>query len=329
MAKTRNYLSESEIEEVYDTLSRLFGEEFNNQINLNELRNELDKIISKVNLISKKRFSHSKNKYVWTQEYIKRTSYEKRKLMAETYLIIFKVRAFLLQEDINYRYYYDTEDGGAKVVSFTDKDLLKYVRASRYGLQILDNILKKQETDQEYQHLLDLHQQNLWRGLQQANDSSFWIVHSNIMEKYGPAGLRNKKTNRYQVFTKGHIFEAMDIAFADAIDSQNIENYEYIETAMFSKYLNYDSIPGTKGGDNAITNTSIKANSADLMDYSTLYKDLLLIKNMLELKNPNEIKKIIKDLFISEEKYQSVDAMEKAIDQAVDRLLKLLKVDNK
>ena len=43
---------------------------------------------------------------------------------------------------------------------------------------------------------------------------------------------------------------------------------------MFGKYLAYDNIAASKGGDNAITMTSIKANVADILDYTTIIKNL-------------------------------------------------------
>ena len=52
--------------------------------------------------------------------------------MAEAYLLIFKIREYLLNESINYRYYYNTENT-AKVIQFEENDILKYIKFGSSG----------------------------------------------------------------------------------------------------------------------------------------------------------------------------------------------------
>ena len=64
--------------------------------------------------------------------------------MAEAYLLIFKIREYLLNESINYRYYYNTENT-AKVIQFEENDILKYMKFGSSGLKMATSIIQKQE----------------------------------------------------------------------------------------------------------------------------------------------------------------------------------------
>lgn len=328
MAQRKSFVfSEKDIRDIQKEIAKLFTEEAEGQltINVNELKAEIETIINKIHFI--KVYSSQSGKYKGSR--ISRMGSQKRQLMAEAYLIIFKVRQFLLDEEINYRYYFNTDDGGAKVVEFSEDEILKYMRVNTFGLQILDNVLKKEENSQEYQSLLDLHYQNIMNGLQPASNSSFYVVHSAIMNKYNIMNPQlRKKNNQYQVFTRGHIFEAIDIAFSEAIRNNKERDYFSIESAVFGKYLNYDSIAGTKGGDNAITMTQIKANAADILDYTTIVKDLELILQLLQLKSKDEMQNQIEKLYMDKDKYETLDAFNSAADRAVDKLLSLLDVQS-
>lgn len=320
------YLSNQEMNNIKKEITKIFGEEADQIISLNvvELQNELNKIIRKVELIKNQQNSKMR---------IKRSSKEKFSLMAEAYLIIFKVREFLLNEEIDYRYYYSIKGDSniAKVINFKEKDLLKYLKFGKYGLQVADSALKKEESDSKYQALLNSHFNNLMAGIQSANDSNFKVVHSYIMEKYGSInpGLRKqtgKGAGRYQVFTMGHIFEAMDIAFSEAMKNDQLEDYNIIESYMYGKYLNYDSVPGTKGGDNPITMTQIKSNIADYLDYSTILKDLQILLDIFNINNMDKsaISQNIEKLYMDKVKYQDINDFNNALDEAVDKTLKLL-----
>lgn len=319
MAKTnKNYLSKQDIDIIQNKIINIFGDEASEKIilNTNELINELDYIIQKVELVK-------------SGHRIKRSSTEKRRLMAEAYLIIFKIREFLLNEEIDYRYYYNT-DNTAKVIHFKEKNILDYIKFGSEGLKIADTILKKQEINQTYQTLINQHYNNLIAGVQPASNSNLQVVHSYIMRKYESfnPGLRKqtgKGAGSYQVFTRGHLFEAMDIAFSEVIAQNKIEDYNLIEYYMYGKYLNYDSVAGTKGGDNAITMTQIKANAADLLDYSTLLKDLKILKNIFnkdKIKiDKDKIRKNIKDLYLHESKYEDINDFNNAIDDALEKVV--------
>lgn len=285
------------------------------------LKSEISSIVNRMKFIEV--YSSHSGKYKGSR--ISRMGKKKRELLAEAYLIIFKVREYLLDESIDYRYYYNTDDGGAGIVSFQEEDILKYMKFGQFGLQILDSALKKQEKNTQYQSLLDLHYTNLMNGLQKSTTGGFYLVHSAIMNKYEITnpGLR-KKNNQYQVFTRGHIFEAMDIAFSEALQNNAISDFGAIEQAVFGKYLAYDSVAATKGGDNPLTMTQIKANAADILDYTTIIKNLQEILILLNLKSREEMKMQIEKIFMDKDKYQSLNAFNNAANNAVDKLLNIL-----
>lgn len=317
-------LSEKDIENILSRVSDSFAEDLNRELilDVNNFKQEIMTIINKMKFIEV--YSSNSGKYKGSR--ISRMGKQKRAYLAEGYLLIFKMRQFLLNEPINYRYYYNTDNGGARVISFSEDNLLKYMKFGQFSIQILDSALKKQESDQSYQQLLDIHYANLMNGLQKANTTGFYVVHSAIMNKYGGLnpGLRRKNANNYQVFTRGHIFEAMDIAFSEAMQEQKIADYGLIEKAMFGKYLAYDNIAASKGGDNAITMTSIKANVADILDYTTIIKNLQSILNILELRDRAEMKTAIESLFMDQSKYQTLNDFNDAANAAVDKLLDVL-----
>ena len=320
-SKTRvSILTEKEIRDIQSKISELFTEEVDGQIGMDivSLKAEISSIINRMKFIEV--YSSHSGKYKGSR--ISRMGRKKRELLAEAYLIIFKVREYLLNEAIDYRYYYNTDDGEAGVISFKEEEILKYIKFGQFGLQILDSALKKQGKNTEYQSLLDLHYTNLMNGLQKSASGGFYLVHSAIMNKYGimNPGLR-KKNNQPQVFTRGHIFEAMDIAFSEALQNNAISDFGAIEQAVFGKYLSYDSIAATKGGDNPLTMTQIKANAADVLDYTTIIKDLNEILNLLNLKSKEEIRMSIEKIFMDKDKYQSLEAFNNAANNAVDKLL--------
>ena len=317
-------LSEKDIESILSRVSEIFSEDLNKELvlDINSFKQEITTIINKIKFIEVYSSHDRKRK----GSRVSRMGRQKRAYLAEGYLLVFKMRQFLLNETINYRYYYNVDADRAKVVSFSEDNLLKYMKFGQFSIQILDSVLKKQKSDQSYQQLLDIHYTNLMNGLQKSNTPGFYVVHSAIMNKYGimNSGLRRKNANNYQVFTRGHIFEAMDIAFSEAMQEQKITDYGLIEKAMFGKYLSYDNITASKGGDNAITMTSIKSNVADILDYTTIIKNLQSVLDILELRDRGEIKTAIQNLFMDQSKYQTLNDFNDAANAAVDRLLNAL-----
>ena len=172
------------------------------------------------------------------------------------------------------------------------------------------------------------------------------IVRSNIMNQYYSQNpkLRNLKTNRYQVFTRGHIIEAIDISASQVL--QNLDNNTINEdvasiTSLMTQYtfgqnLSYDNVAASAGADNNITKTSIKATGADLYDYYTIVSQLSNIIDIInngfnsEKERINTFQKMFMDKskYISEEDFQNVaqKAYNKLLDD-IDTQLKQTKIN--
>lgn len=323
-AHPRGYLGGFDIENIEKNIIKFFTEKSKQIVinDINALKKEVDLIIQKINLTK--------------DNTISRNTKWKENLMAEGYLIVFKLRHFLLEEEIDYRYYYTTDEGKAKVFNFNEKDILNYMHfdANRIGVGAAN--IKKTLEDQSYQNLLDKHYDNLIAGIQPAkklknektddDKTSYKVVHSYIMRKYESSnpGLRKKDDNRYyQLFNMGHIYEAMDVAFSEAILNKREDDFDYIENLMYGKYLNYDNIAGTKGGDNALTMTQVKSNAAGFLKYFTILEALKEISKMLDPKiSSTELEQRIRDLYISTTKYEDIDACNQIVDKAVKSLTK-------
>lgn len=333
MAKAK-FIKEKSIEEVLKTVSDIFlTDAVGNIIEMDaqKLIDEIDSIIQEVPLITNLRIN-SKNKQVTEGMRISgRNTYHKRALIAEAYLLIFKVREFLLEKPLNYRYYSIDSKGMPHVKEFSEEDILKYMQFDINRIKLYTTDLKKIEDKTDYQEMLNLHYEKLMQGLQKLPGG--YTLHSTMMNKYGKMNPRlyrktnttkeKSNSNRYQFFNMGHIFEAMDIAFSRAIQENNIGPGAYgtIEKYMYGMYLNVDNIAGTKGGDNPLTNTQIKANQADILDFNTIQKDLLEIKKMLVLKDRKQVKAEVEKLFIDQSKFPTEEALNDTVQTVVDKIL--------
>ena len=322
LASSGPYLNDYAIKSIKNEIGNIFGEDTVKivTINIEKLNKELNNSINKLETYKKNQggFKSLKN------------NSERKRLMAQAYLIIFKIREFLTGEKINYRYYYQTNDGHAGVVEFEEDEILKYIKFGDTHIRIANAILSKQESNQKYQSLLDEHYNNLYKGLQDDTESNYKVVHSYIFDKYAQmnAGLRNDNNpDQYQRFNMGHFFEAVDISFTEAINENKINDYNFIERSVFGKYLYYDSVHGTKGGDNALTLTQIKANEADVLAYNTIIDDLKELRSLFNINaiNKEEIKERIKNLYIHESKYEDIKLFEQTAENAADKLINILK----
>ena len=267
-------------------------------------------------------------------------------LAAEGYLLIFNFRQFLLGEEIDYRYYFfDGKEGASKAVSFSEKDILKYIKFGSSAIQLDSTSLKKAtaKINVEYSafanHYFTMYtvpEINDYMRLIKSKNFSGRKVRKSIMDKYGKAnpGLKKKGTRQYQFFNRGHIYEAIDSATSEILKKEEYasnELDELMEKYVFGKYLIRDNIKASKGGDNPITNTSIKSMDADLYDYSTIRDQLIEIKYILSngLINQEEISKKIEDLFLEKTKFSTEEDYEKAAEKALNKLLDTLKSNKK
>ena len=127
------------------------------------------------------------------------------------------------------------------------------------------------------------------------------IVRHAIMDRYfsNNPGLKTKDGKRYQTFNMGHIYESLDLTITHTFMNFGEEKMDkYIDNYMFGKYLKRDKVIASKGGDNFLTNTSVKSNQANLYSFKTIANQLYLIQQMLLVTNEQKLKSEIINLFI-------------------------------
>jgi len=325
-----NILTESQKRGITKMIAKAFQEDLNGQLkmDLSFFKKQVNNIIRQMNLteVSKK----------WV--FLNHTP-RKNSLALKGYILIFKFRQFLLEEEIDYRYYYfDPKEGYSKAVSFKEEDIINYVKFGKNAIQINPTTLKKAEINREYtafvSHFFTLYtvpDVNDYMRLVSGNGYSGRMARSNIVKKYATAnpGLLKKDGSRYQIFTRGHIYEAIDDAASEIMIKEEDGSDELVTKYVFGKYLAYDNIKATQGGDNPLTNTSIKSESADLYDYSTIKKQLIEIQEILNtgLVNPEEAGQRIENLFLNKTKYETEEAYEISAQKALDNLLSILQTE--
>lgn len=331
-------LSQKDLKAVEDMVNEAFQEDSKGllQIDLNIFEKQVDYTL---NLCKTKMrvIYHSNSMKVKGLGFKNKTNTgPNRIIMANAYNLIFNFRRFLLDEAINYRYYYHDSDGTIKAISLSENNILKYVKFGKLGMQLNPKLLKdaKDQIDKQYSDAMTKYFNKYIPTKGQATsyfrslEKYGYIVRSNIMNQYESQnpGLR-KKNKQYQIFNQGHIFEALDIAISHQLQLNRQISDSQIKDDVFGSALAYDNIIASQGGDNAYTNTSIKSNQADLYDYQTIYKQLLIIKQIISsgFITTEEYKQKIAKLFLNQAKFDTKEEMEKVAEKALDKLLSVLK----
>ena len=120
-----NILTNQQIASIQRYVAQAFSEELDGQIkiDLNKFERQIKTILRDIKteeVISQK----SGKKHHKILNLNKR----KQSLAARGYLLIFKFREFLLNETINYRYYFEDNQGHSKVTTFTENEILQYMK---------------------------------------------------------------------------------------------------------------------------------------------------------------------------------------------------------
>jgi len=324
-----NILTDAQKQEIRSMIAEAFQEDLEGQLtlDLNSFKKQIDNILNQMDVdkINKK----------WQL-----LNYSSRNMVLafEGYLLIFKFREFLLGEEIDYRYYFfDGSAGISKAVSFKENDLINYIKFGKDAIQINPTALKKADIDEFYSafvnHYFTLYtvpDVNDYMRLVEGKGWSGRMVRKNIMQKYGKMNPKLRKANsrKYQVFNRGHIYEAIDSAASEILKNEEESTDDLVNKYVFGKYLAYDTIKASQGGDNPITNTSIKSGSADLYDYSTIKDQLLKIRAILDagLVDPQEARQRIENLFMHNSKYSTDVDFEESSQKALDNLLSVLNI---
>lgn len=283
--------------------------------------------------------------YINFSDYIDNINF-KNLIMA--YPLLMKFRQYLTQSEINYRIYSNFKDGNMVVAQFGTYDILEGLKLqnTKRGIVLgfnIEDIEKNQTRIEQLENFynryfpqiesIDLSQD--FKGGKQkkyTNKGSLWRVHKFIYQRYigRNKGLKQKKSNLYQVFNFGHLMEAYDITFTHILqmDTENIEtiNLRKVEDIYFGDYLSRDNIKGFHGGDNPFTNTQIKTVRGDIMNLVTILKELsntyeiiIKIKNYLNTgdeKIKQDIKKLLQENF-----YEIEDNLDDTLEANVEKLI--------
>ena len=345
-----NILSTSQINTIKKAIAKVFIEEQdgNLKIDLLQFNRQANQII--------KMAKYQKGMLSKNFEILNLTS-RKQALLAKGYILIMEFRHYLFEEEINYRYYIKSgKDAPSyeKVVEFSENDISKYMKFRKDKIVFNEPKLKESKINEAYSNFASYYSNlymvpdvNDYMRLIKNTKLPGRIVRSNIMNQYylqNPK-LKNAKTNRYQVFTRGHIMEAIDISISQVLQTLDSnatinEDIASITSLMtqytFGKNLNYDHVAASAGADNNITKTSIKATGADLYDYYTIVSQLSNIIDIInngfnsEKERINTFQKMFMDKskYISEEDFQNVaqKAYNKLLDD-IDTQLKQTKIN--
>ena len=325
---TEQVLTQRQISTLYRMVAQAFSEDLDEQlsIDINSLRSQLIMILKHMQLEEVMHTSNPQKHKGWK---IVNLSPRKRALAMRGYILIFKFREYLLNESINYRYYFEDSTGQTRATEFTEANIAKYVKFSNIGIQINPSAAKYATAAQDYNDFMNYYFQlytvpdkNIY--MQTVSGGYGRVVRSAIMNQYfhRNPGLKTKQ-GRYQAFNRGHIYEAIDTALSESLSKDEAIMDNIIESYVFGKYLALDNVRASQGGDNPITNTSIKSGGADLYDFFTIKTQLEQILRLLDLGTipKEEMIQIIQSNFLHKSKFATEQDFQNAAEKALNKLL--------
>lgn len=335
MASMESILTQSQLNTIKDNLAKIFIEEQEGiiKIDLNEYKNQAEQII--------KAAKYQKEMKGKNFEILNLTA-RKQALLAKGYLLIMKFRAYLFDEEINYRYYIRTSGSDIKyekAIEFNEDNIAKYMRFKKDRIVFNEGKLNESDINEMYSSFANYYSDRYMYPdindyMQLAlNSNSARVVRSNIMNQYYSLnpGLKNAKTYKYQLFSRGHIMEAIDISTSEVLLNSNIESFSDIasvnslmDSYVFGKNLNRDTVTASAGADNNITKTSVKSTDADLYSYYTIVSQLSKILSIIDNGFESEEKRIatFKNLFMDKSKYINEEDFQEVANLAYEKLLK-------
>lgn len=349
MPSVNNILTPAQIRAILKQVNEAFTEQVSGELSINliSFQKQVQQILAESSrlapVFSTKDPNRQKgitiNRLVST-----RIQMKQQRLLAKGYMLIFKFREFLLNEKINYRYYYNDSEG-AHATQFEEEDILKYIKFGKIAIELNPSELKTAVPAGVYDALIQKYYGIFTGGgymLAAKNGGSRLLAHSSIVKQYvgrNPGLINQSNPNSHQLFTAGHVYEAIDTAISAYVELQanklqNIPlNASQEEKALagyvFGKYLAYDSIKASQGADNSLTNTSIKSGGADLYDYSTIIRQLQVIDSICSagVLTSEQIQSEISKLFLHKSKFgNSEQLMQQAASRARDKIIKELKI---
>lgn len=312
MTKRQSYLSQSDISQIKRDIANLFSEETISSLSF------VKGLKTRINNILKQYTKNNKGKME-----IDSLNYTTQKFLGKGYVLIQEFRQLLLGEVLSYRYYQNV-DGQISITDFQEDDILHYMKFTTGKIYINQNLhLKQHEANQEYIEKVNRVFPKITKEM--TRQKSGYYVNQNAINRY----KANPKLLGI-LYNEGHIFEAIDLAYSDLAKHDRLGTKgedTIVKNYVFQKYLMRDTVRGSKGGDNPFENRSIKANSAGLYSFNSIYEDLVNISLMLELRSKAEIAQIIKSTFLDISKFNNnIEQMDKAAEMAAEKLMSILQI---
>lgn len=336
----QHYLDEEEKKDIYKTIVNIFGDETSRLLTMDfkKFKVEVDLLVKEMQFET---YSYiDRWNYSAPIEVIRRKMgqevQKKNYLAMKGFLLIFKFREFLFNQAINYRYYYeDSITGDVQSRTFGELDLLNLTKFSDSGIALdtkkIKNTAKEGDTFftskmNQYYNIYTSPKENKYMKVTDSKKYNLRIVRSQIMNKYGNIneGLWTKDKKHYQTFNAGHIYESLDLTLMGTFMDYGKEKMDFhVDNYMFGKFLKRDKVVASKGGDNFLTNTSIKSNEANLYSFNTIANQIYIISKMLQTIDSNYLKHEIIELFVddSEKSKDIADRLEQSAQAAVEKLL--------
>ena len=330
-----NIMNSAQISTLYRMVAKAFAEDGAGaiQVDLQNFKRQVDTILRYMKIVEL--VTERGNKH-WV---LYNATPKVQRYAARGYVLIFKFREWLLNETLNYRYYYYDNEGTVRSSQMTENNIMNFIKFGKYGLQINPTQAKTASSastlyntvlNEYYQKYMQMGDNNKGPYLQSGSSYGF-VLRSAIMkvyEKQNP-GLR-ANSGKYQMFNRGHLLEALDTAISDIVTHDQKINDSNMEAYVFGKHLALDHIKASQGADNNFTKTSIKSGSADLYDYSTIRFQLETIQKILNGGIDRQTaEENIMNLFMHSSKYKSGEEFQETANKAVDKLLKAMQTQLK
>lgn len=330
------FLDLDEAKEITDEVIKLFSEELNESLNSRFaiFSTKVKNILNTIELEEKIQLNRENKQTVVYNANI--SDVKVRKAAFEGYLLIMQFREFLFNEVVDYRYYYDAQvnkKNVSKMISFKDSELYKYIKFGEEGIKLHPTALKSDyntnnSNDLYNKYMTMFYNEFMSKKYMTASKSpGYYVVTEDIFNEYSKKnpGLHQKdKEDVYQLFNRGHVYENLDTSLTQLYNIENKKpTYTLMKNRHFGKFLKRDTIIASQGGDNPITNTSIKSNKANLYKYKTIVDQLKIIDKILDgkMKTKKELSLVIKPLFLSEEKYKTKKEINILLNNSIDLIL--------
>ena len=300
-----------------------------------------------------KRYTELKPKDIQTKnQMIKIYNHHLTQLYAEVYLWIMKTREFLTDQIIDYHIYFGDDKNNIKLLNLNDYELLRVLTGSVNEIKIATSKLLEQIrqegkqlvqkdgilSNEEKQRIIDSQKISDSQGMQLSKYYNL-MLQSGHLKKEGNSTyyvklpfLRYKKEkgkeNEEVSFNFGHVSEGFDTAFSEAQRDEKLFTLN-----DFAMKIERDRINAAQGGDNSTymfhhysVKASMKNSGASLQHTSTIMSNLDKLIQLLDTDTEElEKRKVLKELYFEEKKYEDLkngaDLMNSQIDKALNIVL--------